>query len=116
MPLMVRLPSGESTRISQNVSLVDIMPTLLDIAGETIPEDLPGQSLLRIAREEANVTTRSVFSEYHHMGMIEGGFMLKQGHPSLLRITPVPNSSYWAPKSSVIGAVTILPVRKSRFG
>ena len=83
VPLMVRLPSGESARISQNVSLVDIMPTLLDIAGKTIPEGLPGQSLLRVTQEEANVTTRTVFAEYHHMGMIESGFMLKKGHHKL---------------------------------
>jgi choline-sulfatase len=41
--------------------------------------DLPGDSLLEIARHQANETTRAVFSEYHHSGMLNAGFMLKRG-------------------------------------
>ncbi len=79
VPLMVRLPSGETKRVKQNVSLVDVLPTLLEIAGTEIPSDLPGESLLDIAKHQADETTRTVFSEYHHMGMMNAGFMLKQG-------------------------------------
>ena len=84
VPLMVRLPGGESPgRVAQNVSLVDVLPTLLDIADNEIPDDLPGDSLLAIAREEPGRTNRSVFAEYHHMGMQDAGFMLKEGHHKL---------------------------------
>jgi choline-sulfatase len=79
VPLMLRLPSGETGRVAQNVSLVDVLPTLLEVAGVEMPPDLPGDSLLRIARHQANETTRAVFSEYHHMGMLNAGFMLKRG-------------------------------------
>ncbi len=79
VPLMVRLPSGESKRIKQNVSLVDVLPTLLEIAGLEKPSDLPGENLLGIAKHQADETTRTAFSEYHHMGMMNAGFMLKQG-------------------------------------
>ena len=79
VPLMLRLPSGETGRVAQNVSLVDILPTLLEITGLETPSDLPGDSLLEIVQHQADETTRAVFSEYHHMGMLNAGFMLKQG-------------------------------------
>ena len=79
VPLMLRLPSGETRRVAQNVSLVDVLPTLLEIADLEPPSDLPGNSLLKIARNQADETTRAVFSEYHHMGMLNAGFMLKRG-------------------------------------
>ena len=87
VPLMLRLPSNncqsEVGKITQNVSLVDILPTLLDIGGLEKPSDLPGHSLLEIARHQPNQTNRAVFSEYHHMGMLSAGFMLKRGHTKL---------------------------------
>ena len=79
VPLMLRLPSDENGRVAENVSLVDVLPTLLEIAGLETPSDLPGDSLLEIARQKAQQTTRAVFSEYHHMGMLNAGFMLKRG-------------------------------------
>ena len=79
VPLMLRLPSGESGRVTQNVSLVDVLPTLLEISGLEIPSDLPGNSLLGIAQHQPDETRRAVFSEYHHMGMLNAGFMLKRG-------------------------------------
>ncbi len=79
VPLMMRLPSGETGRVKQNVSLVDVLPTLLEIVGLEKPSDLPGDSLLEIARHQPNETPRAVLSEYHHMGMLNAGFMLKQG-------------------------------------
>ena len=75
---MLRLPSGETCRVAQNVSLVDVLPTLLEIADLETPSDLPGDSLLEIARNQPDATTRAVFSEYHHMGMRNAGFMLKR--------------------------------------
>ncbi len=83
VPLMLRLPSGETGRVAENVSLVDVLPTLLEVAGLEIPSDLPGDSLLGIARHQANEATRAVFSEYHHMGMLNAGFMLKRGNYKL---------------------------------
>ena len=77
VPLMLCLPSGESHRVAQNVSLIDVLPTLLEIAGLEVPSELPGDSLLEMAQDPADETTRTVFSEYHHMGMLNAGFMLK---------------------------------------
>ncbi len=83
VPLLVRLPTGETGQVPQNVSLVDILPTLLAIAGLEVPSDLPGDSLLEIARHRPHDTSRAVFSEYHHLGMQNAGFMLKRGDHKL---------------------------------
>ena len=78
VPLILRLPSGETGRVAQDVSLIDVLPTLLEIADLETLSDLPGESLLGIARHQADATTCIVFSEYHHMGMLNAGFMLKR--------------------------------------
>ena len=47
VPLVVRGPHmAQGARVPGNVSLVDIMPTLLDLAETQIPEGLRGRSLL----------------------------------------------------------------------
>ena len=79
--------------MAENVSLVDVLPTLLEVAGLETPADLPGDSLLgnskpdRSERDSGDTPSRracvtserAVFSEYHHMGMLNAGFMLKRG-------------------------------------
>jgi arylsulfatase A-like enzyme/Tfp pilus assembly protein PilF len=56
VPLLVKLPEGQpaakpaTARVAANVRLVDIAPTLLEIAATPIPSQLQGQSLLRIAK------------------------------------------------------------------
>ncbi|HET7770860.1 MAG TPA: sulfatase-like hydrolase/transferase [Chloroflexota bacterium] len=76
VPLLLRLPPGLSCalppRVRENVSLVDVLPTLLDLAGMPVPSDLPGYSLL------SPQSDRVVFSEMHE-GMLDAGFMVKRG-------------------------------------
>jgi choline-sulfatase len=56
VPLLVKLPEGQSstksatTHVAAKVRLVDIAPTLLEIAAIPVPSQLLGQSLLRIAK------------------------------------------------------------------
>jgi choline-sulfatase len=60
VPLLIKLPDGQSPaksstaqvapRVTPKVRLVDIAPTLLEIAGVPVPSQMPGQSLLRIAK------------------------------------------------------------------
>ncbi len=52
VPLLVRLPEPKpaAKRVSAKVRLVDIAPTVLEIAGVSVPSQMQGQSLLRIAR------------------------------------------------------------------
>lgn len=52
VPLLVKLPEATpaAKRVATKVRLVDIAPTLLEIAGVSVPSQMQGQSLLRIAR------------------------------------------------------------------
>ncbi len=52
VPLIVRLPGGEGagTRVNDDVSLVDLLPTLLDAVGAKAPARLDGRSLLPVMR------------------------------------------------------------------
>jgi arylsulfatase A-like enzyme len=52
VPLIVRLPEAHPTakRVAAKVRLVDIAPTLLEIAAIPVPSQMQGQSLLRIAK------------------------------------------------------------------
>lgn len=85
VPLIVRLPDrlrGDAppSRIRSDASLVDLLPTLRDLAGLPVDGTLPGRSLLAadpaVPTDEA---ARPVLSEYHAQGMVDGGFMLKRG-------------------------------------
>jgi choline-sulfatase len=60
VPLLIKPPEGQpaakpaptrvAARIAAKVRLVDIAPTLLEIAAIPVPSQMPGQSLLRIAK------------------------------------------------------------------
>jgi arylsulfatase A-like enzyme/Tfp pilus assembly protein PilF len=56
VPLLIKLPQVEpaakptSSRVAAKVRLVDVAPTLLEIAAIPVPSQMQGQSLLRIAR------------------------------------------------------------------
>jgi choline-sulfatase len=83
VPLIVRAPEslrrGLPPRVADNVSLVDVLPTLIDVAGGQPPGDLPGSSLLDTARRAGETAQRTVFSEYHAQGMLRAGYMVKRG-------------------------------------
>lgn len=79
VPLIVRVPGEAPKRVADNVSLVDLLPTLLDVAGQAPVDSLPGRSLLEVAEHDPGAPTRTVFAEYHHTGMPRAGFMLKRG-------------------------------------
>jgi len=63
VPLLVKLPGGQASakKVSAKVRLVDIAPTLLEIAGVSVPSQMQGQSLLRIARA-ASAPDQPVYS------------------------------------------------------
>jgi len=52
VPLLIKLPEAQpaAKRVSAKVRLVDVAPTLLEIAGIPVPSQMQGQSLLRVAK------------------------------------------------------------------
>ena len=67
VPLIIRwpghLPAGR--KVTELVELVDLVPTLLDLAGQPMPPDLHGQSLRGLALGEPGARGRDlVVSEY----------------------------------------------------
>jgi len=74
VPLIVRLPDGQTRTIAAPVSLVDLVPTLLDLAGvnrNAMPV-LHGTTLLPDLGGEMR-EDRPVFSEMNHTKMIRWG-------------------------------------------
>jgi len=68
VPLVIKLPEGQpatkpaTTRVAAKVRLVDIAPTLLEIAAIPVPSQMPGQSLLRIAKAGGGGGDQPVYS------------------------------------------------------
>jgi arylsulfatase A-like enzyme len=58
-----RIPAGR--RVTTPVSLVDVVPTLLDLAGVPAPPDLDGESQVRRLRSAEEDPERAVFAELH---------------------------------------------------
>jgi arylsulfatase A-like enzyme len=56
IPLVVRLPEAHpaAKRVAAKVRLVDIAPTLLEIAAIPVPSQMQGESLLRIAKSSGS--------------------------------------------------------------
>jgi arylsulfatase A-like enzyme len=51
VPLLIKLPDAAGAKqVSAKVRLVDVAPTLLEIAGIPVPSQMQGQSLLRVAK------------------------------------------------------------------
>lgn len=73
-PLLVRWPAaaGPGMLISDLVSSVDIMPTLLEAAGLPLPGDLQGKSFLPLLRDTGSGVFRdAVFAEMtYHVGYL----------------------------------------------
>ncbi len=84
VPLIVKAPGeAKPRRVAENVSLVDLLPTLLDIAGAgaagEIIEPIDGRSLLPLARGDGAGWPDTVLAEYMAEGTTEPAFMIRRG-------------------------------------
>ncbi len=76
VPCLVRWP-GRIEAGSVNTSLnssVDVMPTILDLAGVDIPEGVDGESIGDVLKGERDVTREEIFTD-----LMNRGVMLRQG-------------------------------------
>jgi arylsulfatase A-like enzyme len=72
VPLLVRLPGQRrAARVEAPVSQVDLVPTLLDLMGQPVPEGLEGKSLRPQIEDGAEGAPGDVFIEWngHNNGM-----------------------------------------------
>ena len=62
VPLLLKLPANQSAgkRVVAKARLVDVAPTILEIAGVPVPSQMQGQSLLRIAKSNADQPVYSI--------------------------------------------------------
>ena len=68
VPFFISWPQGlpQGGVVPQNVSLVDLFPTLCDIADVPIPSGLDGRSLVPLIEGRADGWPNEVYSELHH--------------------------------------------------
>ncbi len=81
VPLIFAGPgTAAGTRVDRPVSLVDLYPTLMDMAGLPHPPGLDGQSLLSEVRGQRPEGLRDwAFAECHDTTSCTGSFMLRRG-------------------------------------
>jgi arylsulfatase K len=80
VPLIVSGPGvKQGLVVEELVSLVDIYPTLMDMAGVEKRDDLSGHSLMPETRGDAGTRPYWIFSEYHSNFQNTGSFMVRQG-------------------------------------
>ena len=77
------IPVGR--RVAEQVSLIDVMPTLLELAGVAAPEDLDGQSLLPAMRGES-LPERTLFAEAAAPGRWRRPFFREAWNPLLVAV------------------------------
>jgi choline-sulfatase len=78
VPMLVAGPGVPENHLCHtHVNLIDVAPTVLANAGLPPDKDLPGRSLLDIARS-ADDPQRLGFSEYHAVGSPSAAYMLRQ--------------------------------------
>jgi len=69
VPLIVRMPKAIGAEVEgveeRMVSLVDLTPTFLDLAGAPIPQEYDGQSLLPLLRNEGVAWRDHIVAEFH---------------------------------------------------
>ena len=67
IPLLLRVPwlDGTPRLIPGAISQIDLVPTLLDLLDETIPDHLHGESRTDVLRGDADLTSNDVFVEWN---------------------------------------------------
>jgi arylsulfatase A-like enzyme len=68
VPLLVRLPGGQMAQVvDENVELIDLMPTILELVGAEVPSGVQGASLVSLI-EGAGRPPYIAFGESTHLG------------------------------------------------
>ncbi len=78
VPLMIHAPDRfKAATVTELSSTLDVLPTLVELAGANVPDDVDGMSL--VPSLSGQVVQRRVISEYAAEGSIAPMVMLRQG-------------------------------------
>jgi len=67
IPMLLRIPGRGGADVTTPVSLVDVVPTLRELAGGAPPEGLDGRSLVPLIAGEASPPERDLFAMEHSL-------------------------------------------------
>jgi choline-sulfatase len=99
VPLMVRVPGGGTAgRVAEPVSLLDLAPTLLELAGAPWPDeqlaDVDGTSLAGLMTGERAARPGAVLAEYLAEGVNAPAVMVRRGRHKLIVCPGDPDQLY----------------------
>ena len=67
VPLLIHVPwlSDQQRMIGGNISHIDLVPTLLDLMGESLPDHLQGESRVSVLNGDATLSKNDVFIQWN---------------------------------------------------
>jgi arylsulfatase A-like enzyme len=65
IPMLLRVPGERGRDVTTAVSLIDVVPTIVELVGGVAAEDLDGRSLVPLFREGGEFGARSLFAMEH---------------------------------------------------
>ena len=70
VPMVMRIPwmASEGRTIRGNFSQIDLVPTLLELLGEPVPDGLHGVSRVGVLKGESELSDNDVFMEHNGIG------------------------------------------------
>ncbi len=70
VPMLMRIPwlADKGRRVGGNLSQIDLVPTLLELLGEPVPDGLHGVSRAGVLRGESDLADNDVFMEHSGVG------------------------------------------------
>jgi arylsulfatase A-like enzyme len=72
VPFFLRVPEVSPRVVHAPVSLVDVMPTLLELAGASPPRRIDGESLASLVRGRKDGSQRPIFAMEHRFKWVDG--------------------------------------------
>ncbi len=85
IPLFIKIPAMPAVRVDKNVSLVDLLPTMLELAqpgsvNDVVVDEIQGRSLVTIMNGDTSGWPDTVYSEALAEGANAAVLMVKQGN------------------------------------
>jgi choline-sulfatase len=92
IPFMVRWPGIRARKEKTPVSLIDLVPTILQAADVPVPPEVEGRALQPLLKQTGHWDEGPVFSEHYGdettYKAIPSSFMIRQGNWKLIAVTP----------------------------